>query len=364
MNPETFSKYLTEVEFYPFMGIPCSVFKSLINFIESDKTIKNYLCSSEGEAMGLAGGFALSGRIPVVYMQNDGYGNAINPLSSLHLLYKLPSLLLISWRGEPDKKDAPQHIVMGKTILTLLETFDIPYVILEDNIQVLQQTLKKAREHFQQNSTPFALIIRKGYFEDFVSTESKTKKNLAIRLDYLKILDKFLKSSDILLGTTGFSGRELYLRFKQKNKFYMMGSMGCIAAIGLGIAQTFSQRNIFVIDGDGALLMKMGTLSTIGHYKPKNFIHLCFDNQEYESTGGQATCSSTINFIEIARASGYETSRSISDIEQFNKLLTEIDQFKKPLFIHIRIKSGTMEKLARPSESPEEMKTKFMNHLK
>ena len=138
MKVERFVKILREAGFSPFMGVPCSVFEFLLSYIDDSEEVENCLCSSEGEAMGLAGGFTLSGKVPVVYMQNDGYGNAINPLSSLQLLYKLPVLLLISWRAEHGKKDAPQHFIMGKTILQLLNVFKIPCIILKDNIRNLE----------------------------------------------------------------------------------------------------------------------------------------------------------------------------------------------------------------------------------
>ena len=159
MKPATFVDFLDNAGFSPFMGVPCSVFKHFLNYIGDTPQIRNYGCSSEGEAMGLAAGFSLSGKMPIVYMQNDGYGNAINPLSSLQLLYKLPALLLISWRAEPGLKDAPQHGLMGETILQFLDVFDIPYFVLDD-ISVLRDRIATAKAHCEKESTPFAFIIK------------------------------------------------------------------------------------------------------------------------------------------------------------------------------------------------------------
>ena len=364
MKAERFVKKLNESGFSPFMGVPCSVFKFLLNYLDNSDDVENYLCSSEGEAVGLAAGFALTGGNPVVYMQNDGYGNAVNPLSSLQLMYKLPALLLISWRAEPGKKDAPQHHIMGNTILQLLDIFEIPYIILKDEIEHLENSIMKAKEYCKHNSVPIAFIIKKGYFEKYEKITSKPVNKLNKRIEYIRLLTNSANEKDILLGATGFSGRELYQCAKHKGKFYMMGSMGCLSAIGLGIARENPDNNIFVLDGDGALLMKMGTLSTIGYYHPKNLIHLCFDNNQYESTGGQPTTSVKTDFSIIAKACGYKSTNFVTKIEDFQKIFQNLEKYENPHFIHIKIKSGTVENLERPSDSPEEMKNNLMKFLR
>lgn len=363
MKPEVFVKILYEAGFSPFVGIPCSVFKYPLNYIDDNAYAENYLCSSEGEAMGLAAGFSLSGRLPVVYMQNDGYGNALNPLSSLQLLYKLPALVLISWRAEPGKKDAPQHFIMGKTILKLLDIFDIPYIILEDEITALKDSVKKAKEVCKSSSIPFAFIIKKGYFEKYERVISLSDNNLSERIEYIKLISENVSDNDVLLGATGFSGRELYQCVNHKGKFYMMGSMGCLGGIGLAIAKEYPERDVYVLDGDGALLMKMGTLSTIGYYQPKNLIHICFNNNEYESTGGQPDASNTVDFVKIAEGCGYKSVSDISKIKDFQEILKNIKSYKKPHFIHIKISHGTIDNLERPSDSPEVMKKSLMEFL-
>lgn len=361
MKPGNFIQKLINRNFYPFMGVPCSVFKSLLNHIVEEPSLDNYICTSEGESMGLAAGFALSGKTPVVYMQNDGYGNAVNPLSSLQLMYKLPALMLISWRAEPGKKDAPQHKIMGETITQLLDTFSIPYCILSDSN--LDESLLRAEEYIKTKSQPFAFIIKRGYFDEFAIAQ-EIKKQLKPRSEYLEVLYKNIRETDILLGTTGFSGRELYQTIDREGKFYMMGSMGCLPSIGLGIAIENPEKRIIVIDGDGALLMKLGTLSTIGFYSPNNLIHICFDNKKYESTGGQPTTSEKTNFSQIAKNCGYRSVYSIKDPKGFNTLLDGLEKEESPVFIHIQIKSGSIKDLSRPQESPEEMRDKLIKALK
>ncbi|MCK4330047.1 phosphonopyruvate decarboxylase [candidate division WOR-3 bacterium] len=363
MKPERFVKVLDGIGFSPFMGIPCSVFKYLLNYVDDCTKVESYICSSEGEAMGLAAGFALSGKIPVVYMQNDGYGNAVNPLSSLQLLYKLPALLLISWRAEPGKEDAPQHFIMGKTILQLLDVFEIPYIILKNEIANLKNSVIKAKEYCKNNSVPFAFIIKKGYFEKYEKVTSLSANNLNKRIEYIKLLAKNINHNDILLGATGFSGRELYQTTKHKGKFYMMGSMGCLPSIGLGLAIENLNKRVFVIDGDGSLLMKTGTLSTIGHYLPRNLIHICFDNNSYESTGGQPTTADSTDFAKIALACGYKSSKNITKLKDFENLLLNLEKYKNPQFIYIKINSGSIEGLQRPKETPEEMRDSLKRFL-
>lgn len=363
MKPGIFVDTLIKNGFGPFMGVPCSIFNHLINYIEDTPTISYYLSSSEGEAMGLAGGFALSGRLPVVLMQSDGYGNAINPLSSLQLLYKLPCLLLISWRGEPGGKDAPQHFVMGHTFEDLLSIFDIPYKIIGNDPDDLHEAVGQAKNHVKQSSLPYAFVIRKGYFEGHEIKNEEKPSEHELRASYLKALNTLTKKEDVFIGTTGFSGREMQHLFDHEGKFYMMGSMGCASSIGMAIAKENPDRKIFVLDGDGALLMKMGTLSTIGHYAPENLIHICFDNKQYESTGGQKTASVEVNFSKVADSCGYNSGTKVESLEDFKNIVNKILKIKGPHFIHVMIKPGTIESLPRPVETAEEMKQSLISFL-
>jgi phosphonopyruvate decarboxylase len=345
------------------MGVPCSVFTPLIDHLGAQPGGEHFACTSEGEAMGLAGGFALAGKLPVVYMQNDGLGNAVNPLSSLQLLYGLPALLLISWRGEPGLKDAPQHKVMGAVLRGLLEQFQVPYRVLEDGEAELEQALVQAREHCRANSTPYAFIIRKGYFPPAGNAVPANEPGLCQRLDYIRLLAGAARPDDILLGATGFSGRELQQYSEHRGRFYMMGSMGCLPALGLGLACSHPRRTVFVLDGDGALLMKLGTLATIGHYRPANFVHVLFDNQVYESTGGQPTVAGGTDFCAVARACGYPSQERVSAPARFQELLAALPAKAKPLFIHVRVRCGTPAGLPRPEQPPERMRDELMASL-
>jgi len=363
MNAGDFIRRLGQESFSPFMGVPCSVFTTLIHRLATVPQAEHTICTSEGEAMGLAAGFALAGRLPVVYMQNDGFGNAVNPLSSLQLLYRLPALLLISWRGEPGLKDAPQHRVMGDSLLGLLGQLQIPHRVLEQGDAALTQALAQAREHCRSAATPFAFIIRKNYFSAGEKPPARADDGLAPRLDYIRLLAAAAGPRDILLGATGFSGRELQQYTDHRGRFYMMGSMGCLPALGLGLASRHPDRTVFVLDGDGALLMKLGSLATVGHCQPRNFVHIVFDNQAYESTGDQPTVAAGVDFCALARACGYPAQEEVATSARFQGLLSELDTAAKPLFVHVRIRSGTPAGLPRPEQSPEQMRDALMTFL-
>lgn len=359
MDAAGFVRSLQRSEFGPFMGVPCSVFTPLIDHLGTLPPERHYVCTSEGEAMGLAGGFALAGRTPVVYMQNDGLGNAVNPLTSLQLLYRLPALLLVSWRGEPGQKDAPQHRVMGAQLTGLLGQLQVPYRVLAPGADELERALAEARAHVEAQSTPFALIVRKGYFDPAVrptSASGASGPDLAPRLDYIRLLAGAAAPGDVLLGATGFSGRELQQYTEHPGRFYMMGSMGCLPALGLGLADCHRGRTVFVLDGDGALLMKLGSLATIGRRRPANLVHLLFDNQAYESTGGQPTLAAGIDFCALARECGYPAQAAIADLEAFRALLGSLPGRPKPLFVHVRVRCGTPAGLPRPEQPPERMR--------
>ena len=301
MNPKKFTDILAHNGFAPFTGVPCSVFKHLLNYIEAADHLAYYPAASEGEALGLAGGFALAGKNPVVMMQVDGYGNAVNPLSSLQLLYKLPCLLLISWRAQPGVKDAHQHKLMGASIEELLSLFRIPHAIPDAGEQALNKAVQAAAGHTARFSTPYALLIRKGFFDFFARAVADTASKLHLRSEYLRTIGRLSGDDDILIGTTGYCGREMHPILKNRKRFYMMGSMGCALSIGLALAIERPGHRVFVLDGDGALLMKMGTMATVGALAPDNLFHLCFDNQQYESTGGQKTVSASVDFLKSRR---------------------------------------------------------------
>ncbi|UCH09186.1 MAG: phosphonopyruvate decarboxylase, partial [Fidelibacterota bacterium] len=357
MQADNFYQLLRDNGFGPFTGVPCSLVKDLIIQIEHSSDGDYYIATSEGEAMGLAGGFALAGRKSVVIMQNDGFGNAINPLTSLQLLYRLPALLLITWRAEPGgKPDAPQHHIMGEKLLDLLNVLDIPHIILEDHPQHCTEAVAAAREYLEQQRKCFAFIIRRGFFEPGQPTGSEAVTHQPLRIDYIRLLAEYVQEKDLILGTTGYTGRELKQSIARPGTFYTAGSMGCIGSLGLALALEQNDRRVYILDGDGALLMKLGTLATIGLYQPANLVHIVFDNGQYESTGGQATASRVVNFSALAANAGYALTTSVDSLDGFRAFLEQAAHDPGPSFCHVSVQPGTLKDLQRPSQTPEQLR--------
>lgn len=368
MRVDKFLAILLENKFGPFTGVPCSVIGDLIKHIENSKSSEYYTATSEGEAMGIAAGFALCGKMPVVLLQNDGLGNAINPISSLQLFYHLPVLLTVTWRGQPQSKpDAPQHHVMGKITPGLLDLLGIPYSLLEDDETMLRKDIQLAKKYAIKEKKTYAFIVRRGYFEQPLEVESNKHSNFTgklKRINYIQAFAKRTRENDIVVATTGYTGREMLQESTDRGIFYMAGSMGCVTSIGLGIAIEHPKNRVYILDGDGALLMKLGTLGTIGFYKPKNFIHILFDNGLYESTGGQKTVSKAVNFTQLAINSGYSYAESVNTVDEFLRFLKNCQGKEGPTMCHVKIRSGTIKGLKRPSESGPELRDRFTNYLR
>lgn len=363
MKPSFFLQKLNERHFSPLVGVPCSLFGSLFQEAERDRDIKYVAATSEGEAVGIASGCYLAGSIPVVLMQNSGLGNAINPLTSLNLVYEIPLLLLISLRGEPGVPDAPEHIIMGPITEKMLRLIGIDYEFLDGSPTYLEEQLTRAYKKIELTNKPFALIVKKGIFESCHSL-GIGKGELLSRYEAIKTVLFELKANEVIVSTTGMVSRELYdMRKDNNNDFYMMGSMGCASSVALGIALQKKDKKVVIFDGDGALLMKMGTLATIGHYKPANLIHILFDNESYESTGGQKTVSSSVQFSQVAQNVGYKTSTFVKGRNEIISAVLNALKTTGPHFIHIKVLNGTFKEVKRVAHTPIEIRDHFKEFL-
>ena len=369
VNCQTLAKIFKSQDFTFLTGVPCSIFKDWLNFLnDNNNQFKNIIATCEGEACAIATGYYLATKeIPVIYMQNSGLGNCVDPLTSLmnKEVYSIPVLLLISWRGEPGKKDEPQHIKMGKITKKLLKTLGIPFIVLSTEETLIKKQIQIAKRYLKKQSSPYAIIVRKGIIASY---QSKPKKEIypLSREEAIKILVNGLKGNEVIISTTGKTSRELFeLREAKKEghrkDFYTLGSMGCAAGIALGIALAKPKKKVFVFDGDGSVLMKMGTLAIIGHYLPKNFYHIIFDNNAHDSTGGQKTVSDTVAFDKIAKACGYKFTKVLTREKEIKEVLSRIKE--GPLMLVIKVKKGSRENLGRPTLSPVKMKKAFMNFL-
>lgn len=369
MKPQEFTQLLLEKKFNFITGVPDSLFKDAIIDINNNKNFQHIISNNEGEACAIASGFYLgTNKIPVVYMQNSGLGNCINPLTSLldHYIYSIPALLLITWRGQPGKKDEPQHQRMGEILPQLLNLLKIPFHIASPNVSEMEKILSLSKEHLEQYKYPCAILFPNDVIES-LSLEKKTAPLAGIfREDVLKNIVENSNKNDVILTTTGKTSRELFEIRETLNKehhqdFLTVGSMGCVAAIAFGISCGQPQRRIIVIDGDGACLMRLETLSLIGHYKPPQLLHIIINNNAYESTGSQKTLAETTNFVNIAKDCEYKFSISVKNLDT---LKNELLNFKEgPKLIDMKVNTYSRSNLSRPSTTPLHNKEIFMNFL-
>ncbi len=354
-----------------FTGVPDSTFKSWMSFLDDmhGKGLQNIIAANECEALAIASGYHLAtNKIGIVYMQNSGLGKTVNPITSLADpdVYSIPILMLIGWRGEPGKKDEPQHKKMGRITIPLLKTLEIPYAIFPDNSTDLEIEILKARSYIQKNNSPYALIIKKNTLEPYESQKMKISTSNFTREEAIQTIIEQLEGEEVIISTTGKTSRELFeARISRKEAprdFYTVGAMGCASSIGLGIALNSKKRTI-VFDGDGAMIMQMGSLATIGHYKPPNFYHFLFDNNVHDSTGGQPTVSDTLNIEKLGKSCGYESIITISKKEELVETLNQVFSQPGPSMILIKVKPGARADLGRPTTTPIENKKYFMNYL-
>ena len=357
-------------------GVPCSFLTPFINYTIGDTDLTYISAANEGDAVAASTGAALGGHRSVAMMQNSGLGNAVSPLTSLNQVFRVPLLLIITLRGEPGKPDEPQHELMGQITTELLETMRIPWDWFPDQDDLVENALQQAVEHMDTTGRPYALIMKKGMVEPYPlgqvqgfekASAQPMSADIPEGADFPsrhEVLDSLVAAGNVqdtvLIASTGFSGRELYAIDDRPNQLYMVGSMGCASSLGLGLSLVRPDKKIIVIDGDGAALMRMGNMATIGAYGGANYYHILLDNRVHESTGGQMTVSSGVDFPAVAAACGYrEVHRAGTDLRCVGEFL----QAKAPAFMCVNTRKGVPEGLPRPSVKPAEVARRLMNHL-
>ena len=359
-------------------GVPCSFLTPFINYTIGDGQLTYISSTNEGDAVAAAAGATLGGHRAVAMMQNSGLGNAVSPLTSLNYVFRIPVLLIITLRGEPGKPDEPQHELMGQVTTTLLETMRIPWQWFPDNQTDVDKVLQAAVSRMDSSGRPYALVMKKGMVaahplgevaglakpEAVADQARQPVLNGSGPPDRQEVLNELVSCSDVtetvLIASTGFNGRQLYAIGDRPNHLYMVGSMGCAASLGLGLSLVRPDKKIVVIDGDGAILMRMGNMATAGTYGRDNYYHLLLDNHVHESTGGQATVSSALEFPAIAAACGY---RCVIPSTAGKRVIGSFLQAKGPVFMHIETGRGVPEGLPRPSVRPAQVARRLMHHL-
>ncbi len=371
LSPKWFFKELKEREISFFAGVPDSLLKEFCALLDNTLPPQEHLiAANEGNAIALATGYHLAtGKTGMVYMQNSGLGNTVNPLMSLVApnVYSIPILLLIGWRGEPGKLDEPQHITQGAATLSQLKTLNIPYAILPTEEDAVQKCLDTALKTLQENKV-YALVVRKNSFSKHKSApKPKSRKEYALsREDAVRQVASSLHERSVIVSTTGKTSRELFEYRAESNHpqqdFLMVGSMGHASQIALGIAIQKPNRQIFCFDGDGALIMHMGGLAVIGAQSLSNFKHIIFNNGAHDSVGGQPTATKNLDIPALARACGYEAKHAENE-KELADALTWLQKTDTPALLEIRVKKGARADLGRPTQTPHENKQNFMRHL-
>lgn len=372
MQVEKFVENIHKLDISNLIGIPDSALKPFCDYINGmgKDEFNHYVPANEGAAIGMAIGSYLATRKPAcVYMQNSGIGNAVNPLTSLanENVYGIPMLMIIGWRGEPGKKDEPQHKFMGSITTDILNVLDVKYEILSRKMTMeeISTGFNKAKSVLEQNGQ-FAFILKKDFLDNIASEAYKNNAQI-IREDAIREIISNLSDDNIVVSTTGKISREVYeqsdmIREQHAQEFLTVGGMGHASMIALSIAKEKKEKRVYCLDGDGAAFMHMGNIAFIAKQNPSNLVHICLNNQAHESVGGMPTGAAGLQYAEIAKTCGYAKIYRVNHLEELQKVLIQIKNEYQLTFIEINVKIYSRENLGRPKESAEENKNNFMKY--
>lgn len=356
-----------------FTGVPCSFLTPLINGVINDPATTYVGAASEGEAVAIAAGAWLAGRGTTVMCQNSGLGNMVNPLTSLNWPFRIPTLLIVTWRGQPGLKDEPQHRVMGEITEDVIAIMRLAHARFPTEAADMEAALDDAVASMARDRLPYAMVMAKGSVAETTLDEPpRPARPVGVRIDLrghggrpprfqaLERLLGLMPGDTAYVATTGYCGRELFTIADRPQHFYQVGSMGGASAMGLGVALN-ADNPVVVLDGDGAALMKLGNMATIGAHQPKNLIHVLLDNEAYDSTGGQATVSPGVDFAAIAVACSYRHAAVVDDLGGLETALAA--NTEGPRLVHVKIAPGGMDRVGRPTIAPEDVALRFRDFL-
>jgi phosphonopyruvate decarboxylase len=373
-----------------YTGVPCSYVKPFINYVIDAQASHDpastrgpdlsYIgATNEGDAVAIAAGAELGGKRAIAMMQNSGLGNAVSPLTSLNAIFKIPTLMIVTLRGEPGgPKDEPQHELMGQITTKMLETMNVAWSYFPMEESEVAGAIEKAVAHMVKTDMPYAFVMKKDSVAPHKLTSRPTAREIPApatspaafpanqadrpsRTDALRAVQRALGPNDLVVATTGYTGRELYACDDRPNQLYMVGSMGCASTFGLGLAWARPDRRVIVLDGDGALLMRLGALATIGYERPSNLVHVLLDNEAHDSTGTQSTVTHSVDLGACARACGYPAVHRVSSADDLEKAIA--DKSEGLRFLHLKTRPGAPADLPRPKVTPREVATRLRAHL-
>lgn len=356
-----------------FTGVPDSLLNDfclyLVNNLPNDHHV---MAANEGNAIGVAAGYHMAtGKVPVVYMQNSGIGNATNPLLSLThpTVYSIPLILVIGWRGDPSVKDHAQHKKQGELTTVLMEDMDIPYDILDSDDTVIDKFQWAAKKAKAINA-PVALIAKKAILTQKEKKQEYADSSLMNREEAISAILDVLGEDAIYLATTGRATRELHEQvaahgFSHGIEFLNVGAMGHLSSIGLGIALGNPDKKVVVFDGDAAAVMHMGSLATNGRYQPSNLIHVVLNNGVNESVGGQLSSGQIVDLTTIANGCGYSTiGRPIEEKKELKQTIKQMAASNHLSFIDVYVRQGIRKDMPGLKIDHQPAKEDFMNHIK
>jgi len=372
LNCKDFHDALSAHGFDFYAGVPDSLLKDLCAYVtDHTPAEKHIITANEGSSVAFAAGHYLAtGRPGIVYLQNSGLGNTVNPLTSLadQGAYGIPMLLIVGWRGEPGLKDEPQHVKMGSVSRELLDAIGVEWAELPKDIDEARAAIAAASAKFAERPAPFAFLVRKETFEKYKLQNTIKSPYLMTREDSIGALVELMRPGMPVVGTTGMPSRELYEHREKRGEphetdFLTVGSMGHSSQIALGIAINKPNKTVYCLDGDGAVLMHMGGLASIGTSNAKNYKHICLNNGAHDSVGGQPTVAFEVDLAAVAKACGYRQTFVVTSLDELRATFPAFDAAEGPVFLEVRVAVGHRTDLGRPKMSPSELKVAFMENL-
>lgn len=374
IDPARFVDHLHKQGVTMYTGVPDSLLKQLGSHIMAALPREQHvIAANEGGAVAIAMGHYLRTRSPaVVYLQNSGMGNTINPLLSLADpdVYGTPMVVIVGWRGQPSVKDEPQHVKQGRVMEALLDAIELPSSVLPRDPGAAESTMAEAVKVAVDRNSPYVVLVEKGTFADAnVPLQSAPgAEGLASREAALISMADAVGSDAIIVSTTGMLSRELF-EYRERSgqsgerDFLTVGGMGHASSIALGIAMRETERETWCFDGDGALLMHLGGLAVIADHAPQNFFHVVFNNGVHDSVGGQPTSIGVVDVAATARALGYRYASSTSDMASVANAVAELRRHGGPSLLELKVRPGNRPGIGRPTRTPAESKRAFMTAL-
>jgi phosphonopyruvate decarboxylase len=371
LTPSDYLRVLNDAGVTFFTGVPDSLLKEFCACVTTTMQPQDHvIAANEGASVGLAiGHYIGTGSLPLVYLQNSGLGNTVNPLLSLASpeVYGIPMLLMLGWRGQPGKKDEPQHVHQGRVMVQMLEDMDMPVVVLSDEIAEAKLQTQAAAKQAHEVKGPVAIIVRKDTFDKYAAPKMKVDLPMG-REEAITAAAEILEDNAAVICTTGMPSRELF-EFRVRREaghhrdFLTVGGMGHASQIALGLAMAQPARPIYCFDGDGAALMHMGSMAITGQSGAKNLIHLVFNNGVHGSVGGQPTVGFNIDMPQIATACGYATAQRVTTVDDLKNAISAARTTEGVSFIEVKVRPGNRADIGRPTSTPAQNKTAMMQFL-